>query len=128
MADFFIRQLSEAGRALQEPVPDRDHAARLGGKDFIAASYRAWKDLHLKAIGEIITIDTIEEKHKERPIDLRFVTYLLQIRQAWRRVNDGIVWYLCGGRGHVVKRLCFYRQRGRLDASNSDHTLCQVPR
>jgi hypothetical protein len=49
--------------------------------------------LHLKAIGEIITIDTVEEKHRERPIDGRFVEHLSHIRQAWRKVNDGIVWH-----------------------------------
>jgi hypothetical protein len=123
MPDAFIEELTDAGRILRQPVTVRDQEPVAIGPEFIAAAHDGWKALHLKAIGEIITIDTVEEKHRERPIDGRFVEYLSHIRQAWRKINDGIVWQLCGGHRHLVKRLCFYRDRGRLAAANPDVAL-----
>lgn len=123
MPDVFIEHLSDAGRVLRQPVATRDQQPAASGPGFIAETHRAWKALHLKAIGEIITIDTVEEKHGERPIDGRFVEYLSHIRQAWRKINDGIVWQLCGGQRHLVKRLCFYRDRAHLATANPDAAL-----
>src|SRR5437867_13234815 len=105
MSDLLIQDLTQAGRALQQPLQRCGEAPGLGADELIAATHRVWKALHLKAIGEIITIDTIEEKHKEAPINPHFVAYLSHIRQAWRKVNDVIVWHLCGGHRHVVKRV-----------------------
>jgi hypothetical protein len=123
MQDALIEHLTEAGRALRRPITTRDQEPTASDPHFIAAAHDGWKALHLNAIGEIITIDTVEEKHRERPIDGRFVQYLSHIRQAWRKINDGIVWQLCGGHRHLVKRLCFYRNRGHLAAANPDAAL-----
>ena len=128
MPDPLIDQLISSTKLVREPlgsraIPPANPAQRSGRDEILTAIHQVWKSLHLKAIGEIITIDTIESKHKERPIDAGFVAYLCHLRQAWRRINDSLVWQLFAGQRHVVKRLCLYRERGPLVAANADSAL-----
>lgn len=121
MSDIFVDHIRDAGRILQQPFDsDPDILSR---DDMITATHRAWKALHLKTLEEITVIDTIEERHRQRPIDGRFVEYLSHIRRGWRKINDGLVWELCGEHRHLVKRLCFYRDRGHLSSANPDDAL-----
>lgn len=86
--------------------------------DFIKKTHESYKKLHEIAIGAIIDFDFQIKKAKDKKISNKSIEYLYFNRLLWRRFNDSLVWLILGFQRHILKRLCFYKERGFLIYQN----------
>jgi hypothetical protein len=93
---------------------------------FLHKTHETWKRLHEQALDELLTFDAISQCERDRPIKHGVSQWAEYTRALWRRVNDSIIWSLCGLERHTVKRLCLYRPRGYLLEANAATTLSIV--
>jgi hypothetical protein len=87
--------------------------------DFVRAAHETWKRWHAEAVHQILVFDAFAKAEQARPIGTPAKEFSDFQRALWRRVNDAIVWSVCGSKRHVVKRLCLYRPRTFLAESNA---------
>jgi hypothetical protein len=87
---------------------------------FLQKTHNTWKRLHDQAIDELLTFDAVARCEREGPIGHGVGQWADYERALWRRVNDSLIWSLCGLERHTVKRLCLYRRRGYLVEANAE--------
>lgn len=91
--------------------------------DFIKKTHESYKKLHEIAIGAIIDFDSHIKRAKDSKFSKDTTEYLYFNRLIWRRFNDSLVWILLHYQRHILKRLCFYRERGFLVYQNPISTF-----
>lgn len=115
--------LYAALRMLRKPAGDDDRFSSLESiaknrDDFIKKTHESYKKLHEIAIGAIIDFDSRIKKAKDSKLRKDAIAYLYFNRLIWRRFNDSLVWLILGFQRHILKRLCFYKERGFLIYQN----------
>jgi hypothetical protein len=92
-------------------------------EDFVAAFHGGLKDLHRKAVQQIMSIEEARRAVHRGALPRDFFDYLDYLTLLWRRINDSIVWLITGQQRHVIKRLCSYKKKGPLLEANPDPIL-----
>ncbi len=120
------RIFSQAAAELNAPAGDQPEFASLEAiqknqEFFIKNVHQTLKKWHHLSIKEILTFDEIARAEIKQPIEMS--DWIEYCQTVWRRLNDAIVWILCGMQRHQVKRLCFYRPRTYLSESNPKSIL-----
>jgi len=90
---------------------------------FIKSVHNSYKEIHFLILMQMIEI---EKKLKEfkRVKSNKHIVQLLKFNMAiYRRINDSIAWLMLSKQRHILKRLCFYRNRGFLIDQNPDSIL-----
>lgn len=119
------RELGPVISALRAPAGDDPRfqsreSIREHQDDFVAAFHAGLKRIHREAIDELLRLEDAVGATKGKPLPPEFLDYLKWMQQAWRKVNDAIVWHMVGHRDHIIRRWCGYRPRPNLHASNPD--------
>jgi hypothetical protein len=86
--------------------------------DFIKKTHESYKKLHEIAIGAIIDFDSRIKKAKDNKFSKDTTEDLYFNRLIWRRFNDSLAWLILHFQRHILKRLCFYKERGFLIYQN----------
>lgn len=127
----FQQTIAQVASELRAPGGDKfssQEAVRNWPQDFIIKSNQTLKGWHKRSIEEILVLDSFLEAEKKKPIGPQASEWANYSLNIWRRINDAIIWILCGMQRHIVKRLCFYRPRTSLFENNPNSILPLIER
>lgn len=124
----FAKELARAAKELRMPAGSDPRFSTEAGikankRDFVTATHKTLRYWHRRGIQELLLLDGFGRAEQANPIGPVAEEWLQYSRALWRRVSDAVVWVMCGGYRHKVKRLCFYRQRNFIDESNPEAAL-----
>src|SRR5579883_378298 len=109
-------ELPDVIRALRRPAGDdprfqSDEGIRANRAEFLNRVHATWKQVHNRALEEILEIEGILTRDHRKQLPKQFVWFLDRTELIWRRVNDALVWLLVGQQDHVIRQLCHRKDR-----------------
>jgi hypothetical protein len=121
-------ELPEIIRALRRPAGDdprfqSDEGIRANRAEFLKRVHATWKQVHKRALEEILKIEGILTPDHRKQLPKEFVWFLDRTALIWRRVNDALVWLLVGQQDHVIRQVCHRKDRPRLSEANPEPML-----
>jgi hypothetical protein len=88
--------------------------------EFLTQTHAAWKEIHGRAVDELMKIEGILASPNAGKFPSDFSWFLRYTMAIWRRVNDALAWSVLGLQDHQVRRMCHRKPRPTLLQANPE--------